>query len=397
MGLLNWFSQVWAVSILNLRTLNERRGSSLATIFGVGGVVLVFVAVLSIAEGFKATLASTASPEGVLILRGGSDSEMMSGLTRDIARIIQDGPGLQKDAGKPVASAELYVVVDLPKQSTGTDANVPLRGVQAAGPEVHKSFKIVEGRMFESGKNEVVAGEAAAREFRGLTLGSELKLGGASWKVVGLFTSGGSSSESEIWTDVDVLMPAFRRSAFQSVHAKLISPDRFNQFKDALTTDPRLDVKVIRETDYYAEQSRALVDIVTVLGLIISVLMAIGAVFGAILTMYSAVTQRTREIATLRALGFRGGPVVISVLVEALVLSLLGGIVGGAAAYLVFNGYTTSTMNWQTFSQVAFAFKVTPRLLILAIVATLPMGLIGGIFPARRAATMPVVNALREV
>jgi putative ABC transport system permease protein len=397
MGLLRWLFQVRAVTLLNLRTLGQRRGSSASTVFGVAGVVMVFVGVLSIAQGFQSTLASTAAPDGVIVLRGGSSSEMMSGLTRESARIIADAPGVLRTGEGPAASAELFVVVDLPKRSTGTDANVPLRGVQQAGYQVHKDVRIVSGRPFAWGRNEVIAGAGAAQEFAGLELGSTLHLGEGSWKVVGLFSSGGSASESEIWADADVLMPAFRRRAFQSMRVKLDSPQSFNRFKDALTADPRLDVSVRREADYYAEQSRALVSIVTILGLVVTVLMGVGAVFGAVLTMYSAVAQRTREIATLRALGFRGGPVVVSVLAEAVLLALAGGAIGAALAFLIFNGYHTSTMNWQTFSQVAFAFKVTPGLLLAAIVGAFPMGLLGGVFPARRAATMPVATALREV
>jgi putative ABC transport system permease protein len=359
-------------------------------------VVMVFVGVLSIAQGFKATLNSTAAPDGVIVLRGGSNSEMMSGLTRDVARIIADAPGVARIGGDAAASAELFVVVDLPKRSTGTAANVPLRGVQPAAYRVHKDVHMVAGRAFAWGRNEVIAGVGAAQEFGGLELGSTLHMGESSWKVVGLFASGGSASESEIWSDAEVLMPAFRRRAFQSSRVKLVRPESFNRFKDALTSDPRLDVSVQREADYYAEQSRALVSIITVLGLVVTVLMGVGAVFGAVLTMYSAVAQRTREIATLRALGFRGGPVVVSVLAEAVLLAVAGGMIGAALAYLLFNGYHTSTMNWQTFSQVAFAFKVTPALLLAAIVAAIPMGLLGGIFPARRAATMQVATALRE-
>jgi putative ABC transport system permease protein len=396
MGLLRWFSQVWTVTLLNLRTLGQRRGSSAATVFGVAGVVMVFVGVLSIAQGFKATLAATASPDGVIVLRGGSNSEMMSGLTRDVARIIADAPGVARIGGSPAASAEMFVVVDLPKRSTGTAANVPLRGVQEAAFSVHKDVHIVAGRTFERGRNEVIAGVGAAQEFRGLELGSMLHMGESSWKVVGLFASGGSASESEIWSDAEVIMPAFRRKNFQSERVRLVDPGSFNRFKDALTADPRLDVTVEREADYYAEQSRALVTIVTVLGLVVTILMGVGAVFGAVLTMYSAVAQRTREIATLRALGFRGGPVVVSVLTEAVLLAVAGGVIGAGLAYVLFNGYHTSTMNWQTFSQVAFAFRVTVGLLLAAIFAAVPMGLLGGIVPARRAATLEVATALRE-
>ncbi len=396
MGLFRWFSQVRAVTLLNLRTLGQRRGSSAATVFGVAGVVMVFVAVLSIAEGFRATLAATGAPGAVIVLRGGSDAEMMSGISRDNARIVADGPGVRHTSQGEEASSELYVVVGLPKRTTGTDANVPLRGVQPAAFAVRKDLRIVAGRPFRWGSNEVIAGVGAARQFVGLDLGSTLHLGENVWKVVGLFTSGGSVSESEIWTDVDLLMPAYRRTMFQSVHLELDSPAAFDHFKDALTTDPRLDVKVVREADYYAEQSESLTRLITRLGYGITLLMAVGAVFGAVLTMYSAVASRTREIATLRALGFSSGPVQISVLVEALVLALAGGAIGGLLAYLIFDGYRTSTINWQSFSQVAFAFRVTPRLLVEAIVVTLPMGLLGGLLPAFRAGTLPVATALRE-
>jgi putative ABC transport system permease protein len=394
MGLFSWLSQVWAVTALNLRTLGQRRGSSAATVFGVAGVVTVVVAVLSIAEGFRATLASTGAPESVIVLRGGSDAEMMSGIARADTRLIAGGPGVARAPGGEAASAELYVIVNLPKRSTHTDANVPLRGVQPAAFEVRKDVHLVAGRRFEWGRNEVIVGTGAARQFSGLD--SNLRLGENVWKVVGLFESGGSLSESEIWTDVDVLMPAYRRRMFQSVHLRLASAEGFDRFKDALTTDPRLDTKVVRESEYYAEQSQTLTSIITKLGIGITFLMGVGAVFGALLTMYSAVAARTREIATLRALGFGGVAVAVSVLVESLVLALAGGVVGSLLAYLVFNGHHTSTLNWRTFSQVAFAFKVTPRLMLAALVLTLPMGLVGGLFPAIRAARLPVATALRE-
>jgi putative ABC transport system permease protein len=268
--------------------------------------------------------------------------------------------------------------------------------VQPAAFEVRKDVHLVAGRQFQWGRNEVIAGVGAARQFAGLDVGSTLRLGENRWQVVGQFESGGSLSESEIWTDVDVLMPAYRRRMFQSVHLRLASADGFDRFKDALTTDPRLDVKVVRESEYYAEQSQTLTNIITRLGIGITFLMGVGAVFGALLTMYSAVASRTREIATLRALGFGSVPVAVSVLAEALVLALAGGVIGGLLAYLIFNGYRTSTLNWRTFSQVAFAFKVTPRLMLAALVLTLPMGLIGGLFPAIRAARLPVAAALRE-
>jgi putative ABC transport system permease protein len=394
----NWFSQVAAVTWLNLRTIGERRGASLAAIFGVAGVVAVFVAVLSIAEGFRRTMTSTASPDTAIVLRSGSDNEMMSGLGREATRIVSDAPGVRRAAQGPAASAELYVVVDLPKRSTNTDANVPLRGVQPGAFAVRDEIEIIEGRRFQEGRNEIIAGKAAAAEFAGLEVGNRLRWGQNEWTVVGIFEAKGGLSESEIWCDVGVLQPAYRRGeTFQSVYAKLDSAEAFTQFKDTLTADPRLDVKVIREVDYYADQSRLLYNIISGLGSIIAILMAIGAVFGALNTMYSAVASRTREIATLRALGFRSGPVVLSVLAESLFLSLLGGAIGAAVAYFGFNGYQASTLNWASFSQVAFAFTVTPRLLIQGVVYALLMGLIGGLFPAIRAARLPVATALREL
>jgi putative ABC transport system permease protein len=393
-----WLSQVGVVTWLNVRTISQRLGASVATVVGVMGVVGVLVAVLSIGEGFKRTLVSAGSPDTAIVLRSGSDSEMTSGLTRDVTRIISEAPGVARSAQGPMASSELYVVVDVPKRSTGTDANVPLRGVQPAAFQVRDEVKIVEGRVFQSGRNEVIVGRAASAEFAGLRVGDKKRWSGNEWTVVGIFSADGALAESEIWCDAGVLQPAYRRgSTFQAVYAKLESPETFDRFKDTLTTDPRLDVKVIRETEYYEAQSRTLHGIITGLGVSIAVVMAIGAIFGALNTMYSAVSSRTREVATLRALGYGSGPVVISVLLESLALALLGGILGGAVAYAAFNGYQAATMNWSTFSQVAFAFAVTPPLLVMGIVLALVIGLFGGLFPAIRAARMPVASALREL
>jgi putative ABC transport system permease protein len=391
-------SQLLALVGVNLRTLGQRRGSALSTIVGVACVVAVFVIVLSIGEGFRATMAATGRPDSALVLRGGSDSEMMSGLQIDATRIIADAPGVARSAAGPQSSAELFVVVDLPKRSTGTDANVPLRGVQPAAFAVRKDFKIIAGRRFEPGRNEIIVGRGAAEQFAGLDLGRTLRWGENQWTVVGVFTDGGSLSESEIWCDARVLQPAYRRgNTFQSVHALLQSPAAFTSFKDALTQDPRLDVKVVRENEYYAGQSEALTTLIRILGGFITVLMALGAIFGALNTMYNAVASRTREIATLRALGFGRSPVVFSILAESLVIALIGAVIGGAVAYFGFNGFQTSTLNWQSFSQVAFAFKVTPTLLVVGIVIALAIGLIGGLLPAIRAARLPVATALREL
>lgn len=393
-----WFSQAAAITLVNLRTIKERNGAALAAAFGIAGVVAVFVAVLSIGVGFRRTLAVSGSPDTAIVLRGGSDSEMVSGLLHQDTRVIADTPGILRTSQGPAASSELFVVVDVPKRSTGTAANVPLRGVQPAAFVVRDRVKIVSGRRFEPGKNEIIVGKAALEQFAGLDLGSTLRWGENTWTVVGIFTADGAVSESELWCDASVLQPAYRRGdTFQSVYAKLTSPAAFTAFKDTLTTDPRLDVKVVREDEYFASQSQALSAIINFLGTLIAGLMAVGATFGALNTMYTAVASRTREIATLRALGFGAGPVVVSILVESLLLALAGGVVGATAAYFAFNGYRASTINFQSFSQVAFAFAVTPPLLIGGIVIALLMGLIGGIFPAIRAARMPVITALREL
>lgn len=394
----NWFSQVAAVTAVNLRTVPRRRGSSLATIIGVAGVVIVSIAVFSIAEGVRHTLGASAASDTAVVLRSGSDSEMMSGLQREATRIIAEAPGVRRSPAGPAASAELYVIVDLPKRSTGTDANVPLRGVQPAAFDVRGQVRIVQGRRFEPGRNEVVVGRAAASQFKGLDLGNHLRWGENEWTVVGIFEANGGLPESEIWCDVGVLQPAYRRgSTFQSVYAKLDSPAAFTAFKDALTSDPRLDVKVVREDEYYAAQSRALTGLIRIIGAFITLVMGAGAVFAALNTMYAAVAARTREIATLRALGFRAGPVVVSVLAESLLLALLGGLIGAGVAWVAFDGFQTSTLNWSTFSQLSFSFAVTPPLIALGIVCSLLMGLIGGLFPAIRAARLPVATALREL
>ena len=391
-------SQIMAVTGVNLRSIRERAGSSAVAIIGIAGVVVVFVSVLSIAEGFRAAMTKAGDPERILVMRTGSDTEMTSGFSGEDARLIMDTDGILKGPNGPVASAELFVVVSHPLAATGTDANVPLRGVSPRVLDVRPEVKIVEGRMFESGRNEIVVGRAASRQFANLSVGSSVRWGENTWQVVGIFDANGSVAESELWCDARVLQPAYRRgNSYQSVYARLESVDSFQAVKDAMTADPRLRVTVLREQDYYAEQSRVLQTVIRTVGFIIAGLMGVGAIFGAVNTMYNAVASRTREIATLRALGFQSLPVVISVLVEAVALSLIGGMIGSLAAYLAFDGYQTATMNWQSFSQVAFAFAVTPALLGQAMVYATLMGVLGGLLPAWKAARMPVVTALRQL
>ena len=397
-GPINWFSQIASVTKFGLMSVPQRRGAVTATVIGIAGVVVVLVGVLSIAAGFKQAMTVSGAPDGAIVLRSGADSEMVSGFGREQTRVIADSPGVARTAQGPLASAELFVIINLPKRSTGMDANVPLRGVEAAALQVRDQVKIIRGRMFEWGKDEVIVGVGAAREFAGLDVGSKIKVGRYEWPVVGIFSANGGVAESEIWSDAKVLQAAYNRGdSFQSVYAKLISPGAFQQFKDSLTANPQLNVKVVRQSEYYAEQSVTMTRLITTLGFLIAFLMAIGAVFGALNTMYSAVSARTREIATLRALGFGRGAVVVSLMIESLLLALAGGAIGGGLAYFAFNNFHTSTMNFQSFSQITFAFRVTSELLVRGVVWAALIGLIGGLFPAIRAARLPIAAALREL
>ncbi|MEQ1858626.1 MAG: ABC transporter permease [Chthoniobacteraceae bacterium] len=394
---MNWLSQIVSVSLFNLRSIPERKGAAVAAAIGIAGVVAVLVGVLAIAEGFRGAMMVSGSPDVAIVMRTGADSEMTSGLSREEVRVIADAPGIARSALGPVASAELFVIIDLPKRSTGTSANVPLRGVEASAFDVRGNVEMVRGRRFEPGKNEIIVGAGAARAFAGLEVGQEIRIGQNTWQVVGVFTAGGGVAESEVWSDAAVLQPAYHREDnFQSVYVRLVSPDAFVQFKDALTTNPQLKVKVARSSEFYAEQSTMLIEFITNIGVFIAGLMALGALFGALNTMYGAVAARTREIATLRALGFGTGAVIVSVMMESIILALAGGALGAGGAYVAFDGFTAATMNWQTFSQVTFAFAVTPALLVRAIVWSTVLGLVGGFFPAIRAARLPIAAGLRE-
>jgi putative ABC transport system permease protein len=323
---------------------------------------------------------------------------MMSGLSGDDVRYIAEAPGIARDAEGAMASPELFVIINLPKRSTGMDANVPLRGVREQAVDTREGFRVVDGRMFGWGLNEVIVGVGASDQFAGLELGDTIEVGQEQWPVVGLFEAGGGLAEGEIWVDAAVLQPAYRRgNSYQAVYAKLESPEAFTEFKDALTTDPRLNVKPMRESEYLAQQSATITGLVTGLGTAIALVMGLGAIFGALNTMYTAVSTRTREIATLRALGFRSGPVVVSVLVESLVLAAIGGAIGAGIAWLAFDGLRAATLNFSTFSQLTFAFDVSGPLLMRGLIFALIIGLVGGLFPAIRAARQPVATALREL
>jgi putative ABC transport system permease protein len=385
--------------IYNVRSVKARWTSTIVAVVGIAGTVGVFIAMLSLARGFRATLVSSGSADNALITRAGATSEMTSGVSLDAVKIIQDAPGIARGANGPLLTAEAVLMAPIPLLSTGTDANVQLRGVSPNVLAIRRNVKIIEGRMFQPGLSEVIVGKNAKATYTGLTLGNTIWLGSARWQVVGTFDAGGSAFDSEVWSDPHLLNAAYPprpETLSQSVTAHLASPAALQQLKDALTTDPRLNVDVTREIDYYSKQSTRMTQLITVLGGFVAAIMAIGAVFGALNTMYSAVAERGREIATMRALGFGAAAVVFSFLIEALLISFIGGGLG-CLAVLPLNGLTTSTINFQTFSNLAFAFKITPELLVKGVLFALAMGLIGGLLPAVRAASQPVATALREL
>ncbi len=379
---------------IGIAGLPQRWGASLVIVVGIAGVVGVLVAMLAMGEGFKATLDNTGSDTSAILLRSGSQAETNSVISREQVPLIATLPGIARGAdGKALASPELSQVVNLPSSADGTDANVQFRGVGPAAWALRPQLKIVEGRAFTPGLREVVVGRGAQRQFRGLEVGRQLKLANQQWTVVGAFASG-DSHESELWADAEVLGPAYQRSAFQSVTLTLDGKDGLQRLKAALAADPRLKLDAETTRNYYGKQSEGLTRLIKILGTVIGGIMAIGAVFGALNTMYAAVAGRAREIATLRALGFRGLPVVAAVMLETMLLALLGGLLGAAVAWLLFNGYTVSTLG-QNFSQVVFQFRVSPELLWTGLKWALGIGLVGGLFPALRAARLPVTEALR--
>jgi putative ABC transport system permease protein len=384
--------------IYNLRSLRARWVSAIVAVLGIAGTVGVFLAMLGLARGFHATLVSSGSPDNVLIRRSGSSSELDGAVPLEQVRVLEDKPAIAREGGQPLVSPEAVVIAPFPLMTTGTDANVQVRGVTPEALKVRKNVRIVQGRFFQPGLAELVIGRNVASTYQGLNLGKTVKFGGGTWTVVGIFDAGGSAFDSEIWSDVRVLNQTYKRpdDLYQSVTVSLTSPAAFDQLKDSITADPTLTVQVDREIDYYARQSEVLTTLITVLGTLVAIIMGFGAVFGALNTMYSAVSERSREIATMRAIGFGAFSIVVSFLFEALLIAFIGGLLGSIAV-LKLNGLTTSTLNMQTFSSVAFAFRITPALLLIGIAFALLMGLIGGVPPAIRAARRPVALALREL
>ena len=382
--------QVLEITVMNLKNLPSRLGSSAVIVVGIAGVVGVMVAILAMAAGFRATLDRGGEPDRAIVLRGGSDSELSSAISIAEMNVVSSMEGVA------LASGELYTVADVPKRSTGLDANLIVRGVTPAAFDLHQTVQVVEGRNFATGKSELIAGRGAHLEFAGIDIGSTLDVRGGEWTVVGIFEADGSAFESELWMDLAVAQSAFRRGeSVSSMRVRVDSPARIPELAERVENEPRLDLKLVGEEEYFAAQAGSLATQIEGFGIAIAIIMAIGALFAALNTMYSAVATRTVEIATLRALGFGNAPVVISVMIEAVALAILGGALGASISYLAFNGYTASTLNNASFSQIAFAFAVTPEIIATGLVWALGLGTVGGLFPALRAAWMPITAALR--
>jgi len=404
----NPFSQIAAVTGMNLRNIPQRWSSSLVAVLGIGGVTLVLIALLSIAAGFQAALEGSGSEDVAIIMRAGSTNELSGGFGVDTVTVVGDAPGIKKAApgklvtaslvGKPILSPELYVLVDGKMKGKDASTNLPLRGVSPMAPLVRKSFELVEGRMFKEGTNEVIVGNGVVQSYDGLDVGKVVRWGGANWTVVGRFTDKQGIAESEAWGDTRVVQQAWRRgNSFQSIRVKLENPAALKTLKDALTKDPRVRVDVKSERAFYVDQQKLMSTIINYVGWTLAVMMGIAALFAALNTLYNAVANRVREIATLRALGFGGFPVVVSVLVEAMILGAVGGLIGGLLALVFLNGMHSSTMNWASFSQMTFAFTVTPQLMVTGIIYGLILCFVAGILPGIRAARLPITSGLREL
>jgi len=385
------------ISNYNLRSMVVRKATAAMTAGGIAMVVAVFVMTLAIAQGFRATLVASGSPQNVIVLRKGATAETVSALLRTDVPLVESLPQVARGADRlPIASPELVVIIALPRVTDDQPANVPVRGVGPKAFQLRESLKFVAGRPLTPGTREINVGRLATGRFKGLALGSDVKFGSNSWKVVGVFTADDASFESEIWGDVDLMMPAFQRVGYQSMTVKLADPSLFDSFKAALAADPRLILEPQREQDYYAEQSRLMTTVIRVFGTFVTLILSIGAMFGAMNTMYAAVAYRTREIGTLRALGFGRLRIVTAFLAESVALALVGGIIGCVLALPV-HGLSTGTTNFSSFSEVAFKFRITPALLVGGVFFAMVMGAIGGLLPAIRASRIPVARALREI
>jgi putative ABC transport system permease protein len=390
-------AQIRSITWMGLATVPQRLGSSAVVVVGIAGVVAVLVALLAMAAGFETTLRETGNDDTVIVVRAGSQTEINSQLSHEVATLVSQAPQILHDpTGRPIASAELVVVASIPKRNTGLDANVELRGIGEQAWALHPQLRIIAGRRFRAGLRELIVGEGAREQFGGVEVGSTLKLNGQLWSIVGAFQTG-DAHDSEIWGDVEVVGSTYRRgSAVASVTARLTDPTAIDAFRATLASDPRVQVDASTTRAYYNAQSEQLTRLIRILGTTVAIIMGVGAVFGALNTMYATVAARSREIATLRAIGFGGLPVVVAVILETMLLAALGGALGAALAWLVFHDFTASTLG-ANFSQVVFAFQVSPALLADGLKWALAIGLIGGLFPALRAARMSVTAGLREL
>ena len=392
--------QAASVAAVGVSTLRQRLGSASVIVIGIAGVVGVLVALLAMAEGYSQTLRKTGSADTAIVMRGSSASEVMSVLDRDSVVLIPQAEGIAQDAkGKPIASPELVVAANLPIKGGAADeeGSVQLRGVGEQAWAVRPGVKIVDGRTFKPGMRELIVGKGAAKQFAGMTPGHEIRLGNQAWTVVGIF-SADNAMDSEVWGDASVVADTYRRgSSRASVTVKLADPSRYDAFKSSLEGNPQLKVDVDTTLDYFNKQSEGTAKVIRIMGIVVGLIMGIGAMFGALNTMFAAVAARAREIATLRAIGFRGLPVVVAIMLETMLLALIGGVIGGLLAWLIFNGYSASTLAQGTVGQLSFELKVTGALLWTGVKWALAIGFIGGLFPAVRAARLPVTTALREL
>jgi putative ABC transport system permease protein len=390
------FSQMAAVTALNVKSIPERWGSSLVIVVGLAGVVAVFTALLAMATGFEKTLSATGRTDVAFVLRGGSQAELNSGIGRDEVTLVKQQPGVVRDAeDKPIAAGEMVVIAELLKRGDNVGSNITMRGVEPMSFKLRPQLKIVEGRTFQSGLRELIVGRGVTRQFAGASLGETLRMRGSDWTVVGIFETG-DANESELWADVEVAQSTFNRQGYSSVRAQLPNAEALPAFRDALKNDPRLTVDVESEQSYFSGQTKQFRTMITVLAWFVTIIMGLGAIFAALNAMYAAVSTRAREIATLRAIGFGGLPVVISVMIESMLLALAGGLIGAFIAYVLFNNVAISTLG-AGFTQVVFSFKVTPSLVVTGVIIALVIGFFGGLLPAVRAARMPVTTALRAL
>ena len=390
--------QILAITGMNIRTILQRSGASIVIIIGIAGSVAVMVSLLAMAEGLSKTIASTGQEDRALIFREGSNSEMESGIAMTDLAIIENTQGIKKSEDGPMIAAEIFTIIDLKKKGAVDTSNLPLRGVQEMSFKIRPELKIVEGKNFFPGKGEIIVGKGAANEYEGLELGNKIKIRDSEWTVVGIFSTGGDVHESEIWADLAVTQGAFRRGASASI--AIVQMEENASITDlgaTLELDPRLDLKVQGEVDFYEEQSSGASSLIQAFGYTVAVIMAIGAVFAALNTMYSAVSTRLVEIGTLRAVGFHGSSVLFALMIESMFLALLGGLLGAGLSYLIFNGYTVSTLASVSFTQTAFDFAVTGEIIGQGLILALIVGFLGGVLPARRAATQDITEALRAI